>query len=197
MAQLDYFVHKTAIVDDGAIIGQGTRIWHFSHIMSHAELGENCIIGQNVFVGKSVKLGDLVKVQNNVSIYEGVECEREVFLGPSCVFTNVINPRAFIERKTEFRKTIIRRGASIGANATIICGNNIGNYAMVGAGSVVTKEVKDFSLVVGNPARHMYWVSVHGHQLEFDKSGIAICPISQWVYRLCEGEVKLIKLCTK
>jgi UDP-2-acetamido-3-amino-2,3-dideoxy-glucuronate N-acetyltransferase len=157
--------HPTAIIDDGAKIGQGTKIWHFSHIMPEAEIGENCIIGQNVFVASKVVLGNRVKVQNNVSIYAGVVCEDDVFLGPSCVFTNVINPRAFIERKNEFRPTLIKKGASIGANATILCGITIGEYAMIGAGSVATKNVPPYALVVGNPARIIGKVDMEGNRI--------------------------------
>lgn len=193
MSELQYFIHETAIVDDGALIGKGTKIWHFSHVMNTAIIGDKCVIGQNVFIGNKVKLGNQVKIQNNVSLYEGVECEDDVFLGPSCVFTNIINPRAFIERKEQFKKTLIKIGASIGANATIICGNTIGEYAMIGAGSVVTKEVKDFSLVVGNPAKHLYWISKHGHQLNFDDLGLAICPESKSTYQLLKDNVILLE----
>lgn len=193
MSELQYFIHETAIVDDGAQIGKATKIWHFSHVMNTAIIGEKCVIGQNVFIGNQVKLGNQVKVQNNVSLYEGVECEDDVFLGPSCVFTNIVNPRAFIERKEQFKKTLIKKGTSIGANATIICGNTIGEYAMIGAGSVVTKNVKAFSLVVGNPARHLYWISKHGHRLDFDELGIAICPESKWSYQLLKDNVILLE----
>lgn len=192
MSTLEYFQHETAIIDKGAKIGKNSKIWHFSHIMSTAELGNHCILGQNVFVAHRVKIGNEVKIQNNVSLYEGVECEDNVFLGPSCVFTNVINPRAFIERKEEFKTTLIKKGASIGANATIICGNSVGEYAMVGAGSVVTKDVAPYSLVVGNPARHLYWISQHGHRLEFNEIGIAICPESQLTYQKIKDKVILL-----
>ncbi|NPA33955.1 MAG: N-acetyltransferase [Chlorobi bacterium] len=189
-----FFVHPTAVVDDGAIIGEGTRIWHFSHIMSSARIGENCVLGQNVFVGRNVIIGNRVKIQNNVSVYEGVVLEDEVFVGPSAVFTNVINPRAFIERKDQFRQTIVKRGATIGANATIICGNTIGEYAFVGAGAVVTRDIKPFELVVGVPARHVGWVSHAGHRLNFDTEGIAICPETGRPYKLLEQESKIIPL---
>ncbi len=173
-------IHNTAIVDEGAVIGSGTAVWHFSHIMSTAVIGENCNLGQNVFVGNNAVLGNNVKVQNNVSIYEGVVCEDDVFLGPSMVFTNVINPRSAVERKTEFKKTIIRKGATIGANATIICGNEIGKYAMIGAGSVITKSVKAFALVVGNPAKQIGWVSELGIRLVFE-NGKAICEGENYI----------------
>ena len=193
MSNLNYFIHDSAIVDEGAQIGKNTKIWHFSHVMNTAIIGNKCVIGQNVFIGNQVKLGNQVKVQNNVSLYEGVECEDDVFLGPSCVFTNIINPRAFIERKEQFKKTLLQKGSSIGANATIICGNTIGEYAMIGAGSVVTKPVKAFSLVVGNPAKHLYWISAHGHRLDFDLLGIAICPESKWTYQLMNNNVILLE----
>ncbi len=193
MSELQYFIHETAIVDDGAKIGKATKIWHFSHVMNTAIIGERCVIGQNVFIGNQVKLGNQVKIQNNVSLYEGVECEDDVFLGPSCVFTNITNPRAFIERKEQFKKTLVKKGASIGANATIICGNTIGEYAMIGAGSVVTKDVKDFSLVAGNPAKHLYWISAHGHRLYFDALGLAVCPESQWTYQILKDNVILLE----
>lgn len=175
------------MIDEGCQIGQGTRIWHFSHLMTGCVVGERCNIGQNVVVSPGVVLGDGVKVQNNVSIYTGVICEDEVFLGPSCVFTNVINPRSAIVRKDQYRRTLVCRGASIGANATIVCGHTIGQYAMIGAGAVVTKDVPDYALVVGNPSRQIGWVSAYGHRLAFDESGVAICPESGQRYRL-EGE---------
>ncbi|MCO5247797.1 MAG: N-acetyltransferase [Chitinophagales bacterium] len=193
MNHSSYFAHETAIIETCTQIGVGSKIWHFSHIMATAVIGQKCIIGQNVFVGNKVVLGNGVKVQNNVSLYEGVECEDDVFLGPACVFTNVINPRAFIGRKNEFKRTLVKKGASIGANATIVCGNTIGQYAMVGAGSVVTKDVADFSLVVGNPARHLYWVSVYGNKLEFDELGLATCKESGQTYQLVQNKVVLIE----
>lgn len=182
-----YQAHETAVIDEGCQIGQGTRIWHFSHLMTGCVVGERCNIGQNVVVSPGVVLGDGVKVQNNVSIYTGVICEDEVFLGPSCVFTNVINPRSAIVRKDQYRRTLVCRGASIGANATVVCGHTIGQYAMIGAGAVVTKDVPDYALVVGNPSRQIGWVSAYGHRLVFDESGVAICPESGQRYRL-EGE---------
>ncbi|WP_128548324.1 acyltransferase [Larkinella soli] len=177
-------VHPTAVVDDGCSIGNGTRIWHFSHIMSDCVIGENCSIGQNVVVSPGVVLGRNVKVQNNVSIYTGVVCDDDVFLGPSMVFTNVINPRSAVVRKDQFRATYVGRGASIGANATIVCGNEIGPYAMIGAGAVVTKSVPAYALVIGNPARFAGWVSEYGHRLHFDADHRAICPESGQEYRL-------------
>lgn len=186
---MDYFAHETAVVDAGCIIGKGTKVWHFSHIMPDCTIGENCNLGQNVVISPGVVLGNNVKVQNNVSIYTGVICENDVFLGPSMVFTNVINPRSAIVRKHEYKQTLVKKGASIGANATIVCGNTIGEYALIGAGSVVTKDVKPFALVIGNPARQAGWVSEYGHRLEFDASGKATCPESQDNYRLVAGEV--------
>src|ERR1041384_2197498 len=170
-----YTAHPTAVIDEGCEIGEGTKIWHFSHIMSNCKIGKNCNLGQNVVISPEVVLGTNVKVQNNVSIYTGVTCEDDVFLGPSMVFTNVINPRSAVVRKDQYRKTLVKKGASIGANATIICGVTIGEYAFVGAGSVVNKDVKSFSLVAGNPARHIGWMSEYGHRLEFDSNGIAVC----------------------
>ena len=170
-----YFAHETSCVDEGCTIGEGTKIWHFSHIMKNCTIGKNCSIGQNVVISPDVKLGEGVKIQNNVSVYTGVICEDGVFLGPSCVFTNVINPRAFLEKKSEFRNTVLKKGASVGANATIVCGHNIGQYALVGAGSVVTKNVPDYALVYGNPARIRGWVCQCGEQLEF-QDGTAVCP---------------------
>lgn len=184
-----YFVHESAYVDEGCEIGAGTKIWHFSHIMSHCKIGNRCNIGQNVVISPEVILGDNVKIQNNVSIYTGVTCEDDVFLGPSMVFTNVINPRSAVNRKSEYAKTIVRKGASIGANATIVCGNNIGKYAFIGAGAVVTKEVPDYALVMGNPAKHTGWMSAFGHKLIFDKNGFAICPESNEQYKLENGRV--------
>ena len=181
---MGYFAHETAIVDEDCLIGEGTKIWHFSHIMSNCEMGEGCNIGQNVVVSPGVKLGKNVKIQNNVSIYTGVECEDDVFLGPSMVFTNVINPRSAVNRKNEYAKTIVKKGASIGANATIVCGHNIGEYAFIGAGAVVTKTVLPFALVVGNPARQIGWMSEYGQRLEFDSNGLAVCSESNIKYRL-------------
>jgi len=190
----DYFAHETAVIDDGCEIGKGTKIWHFTHIMSGCKIGENCNFGQNVVVSPGVVLGRNVKVQNNVSIYTGVICEDDVFLGPSMVFTNVINPRSAVNRKAEYAKTIVGRGASIGANATIVCGNDIGEFAFIGAGAVVTKEVPAYALVVGNPARHVGWMSEYGHRLKFDDNGIAICPESGEKYQLENNRVqKLIE----
>ena len=171
----NYFAHESAVIDEDCSIGQGTKIWHFSHVMSGCTIGPNCNLGQNVLVAKGVILGENVKVQNNVSLYTGVICEDDVFLGPSMVFTNVINPRSAIIRKNDYKETIIRKGASIGANATIICGTEIGKYAFVGAGAVVTKSVKDYALVVGNPSKQIGWVSEYGHRLNFDKNGFATC----------------------
>lgn len=185
----EYFAHETAVIDEGCTIGAGTKIWHFSHIMSGAVLGENCNLGQNVVVSPGVTLGRNVKVQNNVSIYTGVDCEDDVFLGPSCVFTNVINPRSAVNRKSEYARTTVRKGATIGANATIVCGNEIGAYAFIGAGAVVTKEIPAYALVVGNPSKHIGWMSEFGHRLSFDESGEAVCPESKETYRLENGTV--------
>jgi UDP-2-acetamido-3-amino-2,3-dideoxy-glucuronate N-acetyltransferase len=187
--EVDYFVHPSAIVDQGAAIGSGTKIWHFSHIMPKARLGNGCKLGQNVFVANGVILGNNVKVQNNVSIYEGVECADDVFLGPSMVFTNVINPRSAVVRQGQYQKTRVGRGASIGANATIICGHDIGDYAFIGAGAVVTKDVPAYALVVGSPAAQIGWMSEYGHRLYFEDSGIAICPESKEKYQLTNGIV--------
>ncbi len=184
-----YFAHETAIIDDDCEIGVGTKIWHFSHIMPGCKIGKNCNIGQNVVISPLVVLGRNVKVQNNVSIYTGVICEDDVFLGPSMVFTNVINPRSAINRKNEYAKTVVKHGASIGANATIICGNDIGRFAFIGAGAVVTKNVPDYALVIGNPAKQTGWMSEYGHKLSFDKNGLATCPESQEKYQLKEGRV--------
>ena len=191
---MNYFKHETAIIDDGCLIGVGTKIWHFSHIMTGCTIGENCNIGQNVVVSPEVVLGNNVKVQNNVSIYTGVTCDDDVFLGPSMVFTNVINPRSAINRRTQFMKTHVGKGATIGANATIVCGHNIGKYAFIGAGAVVTKEIPDYALVVGNPARQIGWVSEHGLRLHFNGNGIAVCPESGQKYSLDGG--KAVLLCT-
>lgn len=190
---MEYYAHPTAIIDDNCTIGKDTKIWHFSHIMSGCTIGEKCNIGQNVVVSPGVVLGNNVKVQNNVSIYEGVICEDFVFLGPSMVFTNVINPRSQVIRKNEFRKTIVRKGASIGANATIVCGHEIGEYAFIGAGAVVTKAVLPYALVVGNPAIQKGWMSEYGHKLNFDKNGEAICPESGEKYLLRDNKVMKIK----
>ncbi|MBK7134240.1 MAG: N-acetyltransferase [Bacteroidales bacterium] len=188
----EYFAHPTAVIDEGSKIGKGTKIWHFTHIMNGAEIGENCNLGQNVVVLSGVKLGNNVKVQNNVSIYTGVICDDDVFLGPSMVFTNVINPRSAIVRKDQYRETIVERGASIGANATIVCGNIIGRYAFIGAGAVVTKDVKPYALVVGNPARQTGWISEFGHKLFFDDKGFAFCTESGDRYQLVNGVVSKI-----
>jgi UDP-2-acetamido-3-amino-2,3-dideoxy-glucuronate N-acetyltransferase len=188
----DFFAHETAVIDEGCKIGKGTRIWHFSHVMAGAEMGENCNIGQNVVVSPGVKLGRNVKVQNNISIYTGVICDDDVFLGPAMVFTNIINPRSEIIRKDNYETTIVEKGASIGGNATIVCGNIIGRYAFIGAGAVVTKDVKPYALVVGNPARQTGWMSEFGHKLSFDKKGFAVCPESGDRYRLENGSVSKI-----
>lgn len=187
-----FYHHPSAIIDDGARIGSGTKIWHFSHIMSEAVIGKNCNLGQNVFVANGVILGDNVKVQNNVSIYTGVICEDDVFLGPSMVFTNVINPRSAVNRKSEYLKTIVGRGATIGANATIVCGNPIGEYAFIGAGTVVTKEVPAFALIIGNPGKQTGWMSRYGHRLQFDSNNRAVCPESGDHYQLENLRVTLI-----
>jgi UDP-2-acetamido-3-amino-2,3-dideoxy-glucuronate N-acetyltransferase len=189
---MSYFAHETAVIDKGCEIGDGTKIWHFSHIMPNCKIGQNCNIGQNVVVSPEVVLGDNCKVQNNVSIYTGVICEEDVFLGPSMVFTNVINPRSAVNRKNEYARTIVRKGASIGANATIVCGHDIGQFAFIGAGAVVTKNVPAYSLWVGNPAKQMGWMSEFGHQLKFDAEGIAICPESKDKYQLKNGAVNKI-----
>lgn len=191
---MEYFVHETAIIDSGCKIGKGTKIWHFSHVMSDCIIGENCNLGQNVVVSPGVILGNNVKVQNNVSIYTGVICEDDVFLGPSMVFTNVINPRSAVSRKNEYLKTIVSKGATIGANATIVCGHNIGTYAFVGAGAVVTKEVLPYALVVGNPSRQTGWMSEFGHKLNFNKEGIAVCKESNEKYQLEENRVIKLNL---
>jgi UDP-2-acetamido-3-amino-2,3-dideoxy-glucuronate N-acetyltransferase len=193
MAQGKFFAHPTAVIDDGCTIGEGTKIWHFTHIMPGCTIGENCNLGQNVVVSPDVVLGRNVKVQNNVSIYTGVVCEDDVFVGPSVVFTNVINPRSAVVRKDQYLKTVVKKGASIGANATIVCGNDIGEYAFIGAGAVVTKYVKPYSLVVGNPARHIGWMSEYGHKLAFDKDGNAACAESKEQYRLEKGTVTKVK----
>ena len=192
---MKYSFHASAVVDEGARIGRGTKIWHFSHIMSTAVIGKNCTIGQNVFIGEEVIIGDHVKIQNNVSLYAGVICEDHVFIGPSVVFTNVRNPRSEVNRKNEFLQTVVKRGASIGANATIICGNTIGKYAFIGAGSVVTSQVMNYSLVLGNPAKPVGWMSAYGEQLVFDKEGIAHCKGSNTKYILSnESEVMPVQI---
>ena len=185
----EYFAHETAVIDEGSRIGKGTKIWHFSHIMTGSEIGESCNIGQNVVISPGVRLGRNVKVQNNVSIYTGVICEDDVFLGPSMVFTNIINPRSAIIRKDSYVSTIVEKGASIGANSTIVCGNRIGRYSLIGAGAVVTREVKPYALVVGNPARQTGWISEYGHKLQFDDKGFATCPESGEKYRIEDGNV--------
>ncbi|MDB4091106.1 N-acetyltransferase [Crocinitomicaceae bacterium] len=189
---MKYFAHETAVIDEGCSIGNGTKIWHFSHVMPKCILGENCNIGQNVVVSPEVILGDNVKVQNNVSLYTGVICEDDVFLGPSMVFTNVTNPRSAVVRRGEYSITIVRKGASIGANATIVCGNNIGKFAFIGAGAVVTKTVEDYALVFGNPARQIGWMSEFGHRLVFDTEGIALCKESNEKYKLENNRVSKI-----
>jgi UDP-2-acetamido-3-amino-2,3-dideoxy-glucuronate N-acetyltransferase len=187
-----YFVHSSSIVDDGAIIGENTKIWHFCHISSNTIIGKDCNFGQNVFVAPNVKLGNGVKVQNNVSIYEGVECADAVFLGPSMVFTNVMNPRSGVSRKNEYKKTIVQVGVTIGANATIVCGITIGKYAFIGAGAVVTKNIPPFALVVGNPSRQIGWMSEKGEKLQFGDDQIAICPLSKEKYKLSNNKVEKI-----
>ncbi len=189
MNNTTYFAHETAVIDAGVNIGKGTKIWHFSHIMPDANIGENCNIGQNVVISPKVVLGKNVKVQNNVSIYTGVICEDDVFLGPSMVFTNIANPRSAVIRRDEYQQTLVKKGASIGANATIICGNDIGEYAFVGAGAVVTKTVKPYALVVGNPSVQIGWISAYGHRLEFDKNGLATCKESGERYQLINDQV--------
>ena len=189
----NFYAHETALVDEGCTIGEGTKIWHFSHIMSNCTIGQTCNIGQNVVVSPGVILGNNVKVQNNISIYTGVTCDDDVFLGPSMVFTNVINPRSAINRRDQYAKTHVGKGASIGANATIVCGHDIGAYAFIGAGAVVTKNVPAFALVVGNPARQLGWVGEYGHRLTFNAEGIALCPESQQEYKLENNIVNRIK----
>jgi UDP-2-acetamido-3-amino-2,3-dideoxy-glucuronate N-acetyltransferase len=187
---MGFQAHETAVVDEGCEIGEGTKIWHFSHIMSNCKIGEKCNIGQNVVISPEVILGRNVKVQNNVSIYTGVICEDDVFLGPSMVFTNVINPRSAVIRRDQYAKTVVKKGASIGANATIVCGNDIGEYAFIGAGAVVTKTVAPFALVIGNPAKQLGWISEFGHRLKFDSEGLATCPESGDKYILEDGKVR-------
>lgn len=185
----NYFAHETAVIDDGCKIGAGTRIWHFSHIMQGCEIGEKCNIGQNVVVSPGVSLGNNVKVQNNVSIYTGVICEDDVFLGPSMVFTNIKNPRSAVVRRDQYVETIVRRGATIGANSTIVCGITLGEFSFIGAGAVVVKDVPAYALILGNPGRHIGWMSAFGHRLEFNDDGIAICPESKQKYQLADGVV--------
>lgn len=189
---MEYFVHESSYVDDGSEIGAGTKVWHFSHIMSGCKIGEDCNIGQNVVISPQVVLGRNCKIQNNVSVYTGVICEDDVFLGPSMVFTNVINPRAAVSRRSEYRSTIIKRGASVGANATIVCGHTLGEYCLIGAGSVVTKDVEPYALMVGNPARRVGWVSKWGEKLHFDENGIAVCPATGERYKLTNNKVNAI-----
>lgn len=193
MSKTDYFVHPSSYIDEGCKIGAGTNIWHFCHIMKGCSIGNNCNLGQNVVISPNVILGNNVKVQNNVSIYEGVICEDEVFLGPSMVFTNVINPRSAIDRKSEFKSTLVKKGATIGANATIVCGNTIGEFAFIGAGSVVTRNIKAYALIVGNPARQIGWMSEYGCKLLFDTNGEAICEISKERYSLGNDIVQKIR----
>ena len=192
MDEKKYFAHETAVIDEGCIVGDKTKIWHFSHIMKNCNIGEACNIGQNVVISPGVVLGKNVKVQNNVSIYTGVICEEDVFLGPSMVFTNVMNPRSAVNRRDEYLTTIVKKGASIGANATIVCGNNIGEYSFIGAGTVVTKEILPFALVVGNPSRQIGWVSEFGHRLNFNHFGVAACKESGQEYRLEQNKVKRV-----
>lgn len=187
---MDYFVHPTALIDEGCDIGSGTKIWHFSHVMPGCKIGKNCNIGQNVVISPDVVLGKNVKVQNNVSLYTGVSCGDDVFLGPSCVFTNINNPRSAVNRRGQYSKTHVGNGASIGANATIVCGHNIGEFAFIGAGAVVTKDVPAYALLVGNPARQLGWMSEYGHRLNFDENGLALCPESNEMYQLINGQVK-------
>jgi len=193
MKTKEYFADATAVIDEGAIIGKGTKIWHFSHLMADCVIGENCNIGQNVFIASGVKLGRNVKVQNNVSIYTGVICEDDVFLGPSMVFTNVNNPRSAVTRKGHYIKTLVKKGATIGANATIVCGHTIGEYAFIGAGAVVTKDVPPYALIIGNPGKQNGWMSEYGHRLKFDPSGIAVCPENKQQYQLERNKVKRVK----
>ena len=190
---MDYFAHETAVIDEPCKIGKGTKIWHFSHVMKNAEIGEKCNLGQNVVVSPDVVLGKNVKVQNNISIYTGVICEDDVFLGPSMVFTNISNPRSAIVRRSQYEKTLVKQGASIGANATIVCGNTIGEYAFIGAGAVVIRDVKPYALVVGNPAKQIGWMSQYGHRLHFNEDNVAICPESKEHYKLTGDSVEKIE----
>jgi len=187
-----FIAHETAVIDPGCQIGAGTKIWHFSHIMTNCSIGEQCSLGQNVVISPEVRIGNRVKIQNNVSVYTGVICEDDVFLGPSAVFTNVINPRSAVSRKDEYKPTLVKKGATIGANSTIICGITIGKYAFIGAGAVVTKNIPDYALVIGNPARQTGWMSEYGHKLKFDPEGMAVCPESQEKYRIENGKVSKI-----
>jgi len=189
----DFFVHESSYVDEGCVIGKGTKIWHFSHIMQGCTIGEDCNIGQNVVISPDVVLGRNCKIQNNVSVYTGVRCEDDVFLGPSMVFTNVLNPRSAVSRKSEYRPTILHRGASVGANATIVCGHELGEYCLIGAGSVVTKDVPAYALMVGNPARRIGWVSRNGEKLQFDAAGKAVCPATGEHYELADGVCRLVE----
>lgn len=189
---VSYFAHETAVIDEGCSIGEGTKIWHFTHVMPGCFIGKNCNIGQNCVISDKVVLGNNVKIQNNVSVYSGVECEDDVFLGPSMVFTNVLNPRSAVNRRGQYTKTIVKKGASIGANATIVCGHDIGEFAFIGAGAVVTKEVPAFALVVGNPAKQIGWMSEYGHRLKFNKDGLAVCPESNEEYKLENNRVSKI-----
>jgi len=193
MNKTNYFAHETAVIDEGCDIGEGTKIWHFSHIMPSCQMGENCNIGQNVVISPKVILGNNVKIQNNVSVYTGVICEDDVFLGPSCVFTNVTNPRSGVVRRGEYSKTLVKKGASIGANATIVCGHDIGRFAFIGAGAVITKNVPDYALFVGNPAKQLGWMSEFGHRLKFDENGFATCPESGEKYKLTNNKVDKLK----
>ncbi|MBR0077575.1 MAG: N-acetyltransferase [Bacteroidales bacterium] len=192
MNQVEYFAHETAIIDEGCQIGAGTKIWHFSHIMPNCVIGERCNIGQNVVISPEVVLGNNVKIQNNVSVYTGVTCEDDVFLGPSMVFTNVTNPRSAVNRRNQYAKTHVGKGATIGANATVVCGHDIGAFAFIGAGAVVTKTIPPYALVVGNPSRQIGWMSEYGHRLQFDKEGFATCPESGERYQLKDGKVTKI-----
>lgn len=190
---MDFYSHPTAVIDEGCMIGEGTKVWHFSHIMPNCTIGNNCNIGQNVVVSPDVILGNNVKVQNNVSIYTGVTCDDDVFLGPSMVFTNVTNPRSAINRRGQYAKTHVGKGATIGANATVVCGHDIGEYAFIGAGAVVTKNIPAYALVVGNPSKQIGWMSQYGHRLSFDENGLAVCPESGDNYKLIDNQVTLLK----
>lgn len=190
---MDFYSHPTAVIDEGCVIGEGTKVWHFSHIMPNCTIGNNCNIGQNVVVSPDVILGNNVKVQNNVSIYTGVTCDDDVFLGPSMVFTNVTNPRSAINRRSQYAKTHVGKGATIGANATVVCGHDIGEYAFIGAGAVVTKNIPAYALVVGNPSKQIGWMSQYGHRLSFDENGLAVCPESGDNYKLIDNQVTLLK----